>query len=200
MKVIFIDWYKTLSSSVFWQHLEDIKPNIYKKVVSAYLETHGSLINPWMRGEFTAEQICKKIADSAQEDYELVLDSLKQSAQDMKFDDPSILKLISQVRHTGIKIVIATDNMDTFNRWTVPSLQLNKHFDGILNSWKLKTLKGDSCSRFFGQYISNNHLSPDECVIIDDSEDKNNTIARYGIKYIQITSPSEVSDILKQFT
>lgn len=56
-KIIFIDWYKTLSTSKFCDGMENEYPNEYKLIVNSFLNSNGSLINPWMRGDYTTEKV-----------------------------------------------------------------------------------------------------------------------------------------------
>jgi len=198
-KVVFIDWYKTLSNSVFWEHLENEDREKYDLIVNSFLKSFGDLINPWMRGKFTSEDMAKKIAEDTNLNEKYILDGLKKSTQDMAFAEDRIVDLIKQLRSNDTKVIVATDNMDTFIRWTVPQMKLDKLFNGILNSWELKRLKGDfegGSSKFFSKYLKANSLSPAECLLIDDSEDKESRLSDFGINYVRINSTSDVVDII----
>jgi FMN phosphatase YigB (HAD superfamily) len=148
-----------------------------------------------MRGKYTAEVFSKKIAKDTKLETEYVLGELIKSTEDMKFDSEEVLNQIQEIRQKGVKVIVATDNMDTFIRWTVPSLKLNKLFDGVLNSWELKALKGDfdrRTSRFFDNFFKNINLATTDCVLFDDSEDKENRIQNYGIEYVQISGSEDL--------
>ncbi len=72
------------------------------------------------------------------------------------------------------KCVIATDNMDTFTRFTVPALRLSEHFDGILNSFERGVLKQDIDEQnpdripFFDEYLREYNLQCEDVVLTDD--------------------------------
>ncbi len=108
----------------------------------------------------------------------------------MNIDSKKSIHLINQLRATGTKVVLATDNMDSFVRWTIPALGLTNYFDDILDSFSLKALKRDfdeqGNSRFFSGYLSKNNLLPTDCVLIDDSPDIDNNLTTWGITYRQI--------------
>jgi FMN phosphatase YigB (HAD superfamily) len=143
-----------------------------------------------MKGQITSENILKKIAECTGISFDVLFEELVNSCQKMEYSTDRFIKLIAQIRHLGIRVVIATDNMDSFPRWTVPALGLEKMFDDILDSYTLKVLKRDfdvkGNSLFFSDYLRSVDIAPRECILIDDSEDKGNKIQNYGIEYRRI--------------
>ncbi len=201
-KTIFIDWYGTLSDSTFWGHIPSIDTELYPLRLTAESTLFGELsdlIAPWMRGDYTAEEIIYSVSQKSSLCKEKLLKQFILSTEKMVVD-PEVLTLVGRLRGAGTKVVIATDNMDSFTRWTTPALGLTHHFDGILNSYELKVLKKDfdtvDKSLFFGSYLQENGLRPDECVLVDDSEDRDGNIQKFGIEYIKINQSTELKDIL----
>ncbi len=94
--------------------------------------------------------------------------------------------------------------MDSFTRWTATSLSLDNHFDGVLNSYDIKALKEDFSengkSLFFSQFLAKNNFDPQECILIDDSNDVDNRINIFGIQYLKIEKSSELEEILNKLT
>lgn len=209
-KIVFLDWSGTISGSKFWGHLEDPKhPNheIYSKTQKFLFEENRHLLDPWMRGLVTSENILNKIAEDTEISFDVLLEEFVNSCIKMKYSTDRFIKLIAQIRHLGIRVVIATDNMDSFPRWTVTALGLEKIFDDILDSYTLKVLKRDfdaeGTSLFFSDYLHSVDISPRDCLLIDDSEDKGNKIQNYGIEYHRIEpivglEPELISIINKQ--
>src|SRR3989344_1051105 len=194
-KVIFLDWNGTLSSSKFWGHLEDPKHpknHIFLAIEKSLFGNFRHLISPWMRGEKTSEEMVKLISDDAGLNYDLAFKEFVKGCKKMKFVSNKVPKIVHEYRKHGIKMVIATDNMDSFSRWTVPALKLDKMFDDILDSSSLKKLKNDfepdGSNFFFTNYLKKNGIKPDESIIIDDSDDKEGKIQKYGIDYLKIES------------
>lgn len=192
-KVVFLDWNGTISSSKFWGHLEDINhPNnrLFSKIESVLFGKLRHLLKPWMTGQTTSEKVIRQISDKTDLSYEMVMKEFIESCKQMKFGSGNLNKLIQQLRASGTKVVIATDNMDSFPRWTIPSLALTDMFDDILDSYTLKAMKGDfdenGKNLFFSDYLSKNNIQPGESTLIDDSEDKENRIANIGIEYRKI--------------
>ena len=194
-KVIFLDWNGTLSSSKFWGHLENEGyPNnyLFPVIENSLFGNLRYLINPWMRGVKTSEEVINEIAADSKLDYDLIFREFVTSCQKMELVSNEVKKLIKFFRNNGTKMVIATDNMDSFSRWTVPSLKLKNLFDNILDSSTLKVLKNDFTSNgeslFFRKFMSQRKIKIGESMLIDDSDDKENRIQNYGINYLKIKS------------
>jgi len=192
-KVIFIDWQNTLSASLFWEHLKELEspyPEHFKKIQESLFIKHIDMAKDWMRGKYTTEQIVAKVAGDTNIPYEQLHKDFVFSCQTMKIE-PEVLDLIQKMRKRGIKIVIATDNMDSFKRWTTDSLKLADYFDDVLNSYSLKALKGDlnedGESLFFKDYLIKHNVKKGESALLDDSQLKAEIIEKHGIDYYQIT-------------
>lgn len=203
-KVVFIDWYNTLSSSRFWSRLEDPKhPNYdyFLKIQPILFSDQSNIILPWMRGQLTSEEVVDQISDKTGTPKDLIMSELIYSCKNLEFISENSLDLIKSLRKAGLKVVIATDNMDTFMRWTVPSLKLRNIFDGILDSFNLKALKQDfgdnSESLFFSNYLKENLVLPGESVLIDDSMEIDNKIQNIGIEYMRIV-PGGLDEALRK--
>ena len=98
--------------------------------------------------------------------------------------------------------MIATDNMDTFERFTVPSMRLKDIFDDFLISHSLRVLKGDvqeNSIPFFDGYLNKNNLTYMETVLLDDCADYTGVYDRLGLQIIQIISPEKLVNVLKEY-
>lgn len=194
-RIVFIDWNGTLSKSKFWGHLEkstnaeDAK--LFNRLEESLFKTNILLLKPWMRAELTSEDVNKKLADKTGLDFDKVHNEFIKGCELMELASPHVSELINKIRRSGTKVYIATDNMDSFNRWTIPAMKLEAMFDGIVNSFAVKALKRDfddsGKSLFFEDTLKVECVEPHETVLIDDSEDKGNLLSNYGIKYIRIS-------------
>jgi FMN phosphatase YigB (HAD superfamily) len=121
----------------------------------------------------------------------------------MELDHKEIIPLLAKL-HIKYRLAVATDDTDSYIRWTVPSLNLENIFDDILVSWNLKCLKEDfnekGESLFFSKYLKDHSLKAKDCFLIDNSEDTENKIENYGIKYLKIDSPDNLPKILKDLS
>lgn len=206
-KAIFIDWNGTLSDSMFWGHLQNSQSTerreLYKKWEKAMFSDNKEEIQDWMRGESTTEDWVRKVALKTSTDYELVLAEFITGAKSMSLAQPKVIDFVRELRCQGVKVFIATDNMDSFSRWTVPSLGLVHFFDGIINSYNQGALKKDLAedgkSRFFEPIFARFKIDPNDSIMIDDSDDKGGSISSLGIKYQQVKSSKEVTGILYSY-
>ena len=195
-KCLFVDWHLTLSNSVFWEHLSNpTYPHypIFDYMQAALFQSSapGRWLLPWLRGALTSEEVIANVCQGTAFDQALVLAELIVSCQQMRLASEAIPALLSRLRAKGLKVVIATDNMDTFQRWTVPSLRLYELVDDILSSFELQALKMDTDehgqSRFFADYLHSHAVGWGESLLLDDGGDEyGNVIRQFGIDYQHI--------------
>lgn len=203
-KVIFLDWNGTLSNSFFWEHMRtsqegEIK-NLYNIWDKALFNKSKKYIENWMRGDFTTEEVLKEIARETETQYDLILKEFIKGCKSMHFVSEEIPFIVGNLKRKGYYIVIATNNMDCFTRWTVPHMKLDELFDDILNSFYLKGLKHEVFNGepiFFKDFFARYNISPNNCVFLDDSVDKEGYIESLGIKYIQIKNSKDLLEKLK---
>lgn len=205
-KVIFIDWNKTLSFDLFWGHLNDIGHPNHKHLdaIEKWLFVDNrTAINPWMRGEVNVEKIVEEMSKDTAIDRKIILDELKQSCEIMTFCFAGIEDLIRKIRDRGILVVVATDNMDTFNLFTAPALKLDLLFDGILNSHTLGHLKDDvdppNRILFFDAFLEKHSLTYADSILLDDSPDSSGKYKKLGFSRELIDSPEKLERILESF-
>ncbi|MBI2357001.1 haloacid dehalogenase-like hydrolase [Candidatus Dojkabacteria bacterium] len=203
-KVVFFDWNGTLSNSFFWEHMRQSEKEEIRKLYeiwdNALFKRPKAYIQDWMRGLFTTEDVLKEIAKETKTEYKLLLREFVKGCKSMTFVSDELPDIIKGLRSRGYYVVVATNNMDCFTRWTLPFMKLEDQFDEILNSFYLKGLKNDvknGKSVFFADFFSKYDVPPTNCIFLDDSVDKDDYITRLGIKYIQIESSDDFLMILK---
>ena len=162
-KVVFLDWYKTLSKSLFWEQLSDKNHPFHhlgQKITDwLFVENTDKFtdkLKAWMRGEQSAEEVCSQICQDLGVSFETVFTELVKSSGTMKYCNISLPEIVQQIRSQGRKVVIATDNMDTFMRFTVPALDLQDQYDDILVSSEIGAVKDDyesGTSLFFANFM-----------------------------------------------
>ena len=99
-------------------------------------------------------------------------------------------------------MVVATDNMDTFRRFTIPRMGLEKIFDDFLLSCELGCFKYDvSCLRlpFFDNYLKKKNLNYQEVVLIDDSLEKSGIFEKLGFKIEYVNKKNSLVDLLTKY-
>lgn len=204
-RCIFVDWHNTLSQSLFWDHLEaggSVSRQLCARLRSSLFGRRRELLNPWMRGTLSTEAVMEIIAEDTGLPSDLILTEFIAGCQQMAFDSPDIPALVGTLRADGCRVVIATDNMDCFLRWTVPSLGLTDIFDDILCSAEIGGLKrdldGGGQSVFFRKALSEFRLRPGESVLLDDDASVAESIRSFGIDFLQITTEQKLAPALQQ--
>ncbi len=91
----------------------------------------------------------------------------------------------------GTRVVVATDNMDAFRRFTIPAMRLEEWIDDFLISCELGILKNDCLDGqllFFAPFIKANGFTYSDAVLLDDSGDPTGMFERAGLRVIPIKS------------
>ncbi len=200
LKVIFIDWYLTLTSVTFLNKLKIEDYALFRKFIEVIFEN-----NPegwqydWARGKLTKEDAAEKISQTGIMSYEKVLQTFADCCSHQTLDYPEVLNEINKIRQKGIKVVLATDNWDVFTDYTVPSLQLNKHFDAVLSSNQIGYLKRDEQKQsipFFAGYLEQNNIFAPESLLIDDNVINTEMCQKHHIQGIKVQSTKDTLNLL----
>ncbi len=205
-KVIFVDWHKTLSYDDFWEHLKSPdhpRHKYFKPLNECLFADSYQLTSSWMCGQATMEAVMEKVSRKTSIPLEIVMQELIFSLENTKFCLPNIKELVQSVQATGKKVVVATDNMDTFNRYTAPALKMDKIFDGVINSYDVGCLKDDPDPAdkilFFEDYLDKNNFTYSDAVLLDNSPDSSGKYKRLGFERKLIDSPETLEAILKSY-
>lgn len=131
-------------------------------------EDDRELVHKWLRGEISAVQMNKDIADRAGIDLGILNQAFKKSVELMTLDE-DLLALINEIRKQGIKVGLVTDNMDVFSEITIKNHKLNQKFDVVLNSADYGFLKKEQNGRLLDialEKLGENDIS--RSLIVDD--------------------------------
>ncbi len=184
VRAVFIDWYGTLSVSRLWEHWSEPRHprhSEFQKIQAEWNESLRPLVHRWCLGEIRSEAWAKSVAELINIPVALVLAEMVRSCRNAELVSPEIVPLVRAFREADVKVFIATDNSDSFDRWTVPELGLNRHFDGILNSSNLGVAKFDSPEIFFGPTLSRYGIDPQEAILLDDSAGQDCAVVQFGM-------------------
>lgn len=205
IKTIFLDWNKTLSNSIFWEQMKNPAhpQNAFIEKLEDYLfNKNYFLINEWMLGREKSEGICKKISMAINLKFDVLFKELVISSQKMKFVDDQIPSVLKEIRKKGIKVIVATDNMDTFRRFTIPGMKLDKIFDGFLISSELGCFKYDIVDNrlpFFDDYFNSKKVNHKEAILIDDSIEKTGIFEKVGFMIKNVQNKQELMELLETY-
>ncbi len=205
-KVVFIDWDGTLSGSRFWERWRGTPQ--YELIQSKLFGSREGklIIRDWMLGLRDYKSVLSYLTEATTIPYNELARELQYSAENMQFIDQQALEKIRLLREYGVKVLIATDNMDTFRLWTMPALGIESLFDGVLASdiqGAMKSyLSSDGVSLFFAPYFLQNDLAPQNMVLIDDSIDTK-VVEKFGMNFMHVDDKHSLTfhldNILKEF-
>ena len=204
LKVIFIDWYLTLTSVTFLNKLKVENHDLFRKFIEIIFEQDKTGWHyDWARGKLSKEDAAQKIAQAGIMPYDKVLQTFADCCSHQTIDYPEVLNIIGNLRRQGLKVVMATDNWDVFTDYTVPSLHLYQHFDDIISSNEIGYIKRDAPANdmlFFKAYMEKHHLKKDEVVLIDDADVNVETCRKCNIPFIQIENCYNTLCLLKNIS
>ncbi|NTJ61168.1 hypothetical protein G6M50_17055 [Agrobacterium rhizogenes] len=189
--IIFIDFDGTICHDRYWRSLPCDKQN---KLQTYLFQENRHIVSNWMLGFHTAEEINGLVATILDMPYDKVWDVFVEDCQSMRVS-PATLARLSRLRPIA-NIILVTGNMDSFSRFTVPALGLDRHFDAISNSYNEGRLKTDDGGTLFLQYAAQFSASIQDCVIIDDSEEVCSIFAGLGGTSLCVTAEHEADAIL----
>ncbi|CAN5607524.1 hypothetical protein BH11ARM2_BH11ARM2_19440 [soil metagenome] len=192
LKAVFLDWYGTLSTSHFlghWAREGHPQRGAYKGLQEWWHAPESQIfLDGWLRGRYDAEGFIDEIAGHLGLSREFVASELEESYRQWTLLEPETKSLLAELRRRGVRVVLATDNVDACIRWAIPALGLQDSFDDVLSSHEIHLFKGevDSAGRsgFFLPYLEKHGIGPGESALIDDSIGLAETVERTGIRFL----------------
>jgi len=155
---------------VFWGSLRSVDSQDYalgQKIEDILFSKNRALINDWMRGQKSSEELNTFLSEQLQTSPERLWDIFLRDCKSMEFDN-QLRKKIEQIK-TRAHVVLVTGNMDCFTRYTVPALALEKVFDKIINSSDLGYLKTEKEGETFLACVREYDVQISQTFLIDDS-------------------------------
>lgn len=202
IKTIFLDWNGTICNNVFWQQLDnDSTKEIFEKIKKSLFIDNGNLIDPWMKNQLSMNDIVDTIYNETKINKQFLKEQLIFSSENMNFVNPEIPNIIKLIQEKGIKVVLASDNMDVF-RYTISKLKLDLLFDDLLLSNEIGFLKTEwtgNTSLFFKNYIKRKNLNINKCILIDDAKNLIDMCHDIRMQNLKIDNCHETINKLKIF-
>lgn len=161
--VLFIDFDGTLCHDKFWRSLS---PELLSKI-KLFEFDEEQIAQRWMRGEFTSEEINRRVAPLIGMDYQELWDLFVENCSTMEVSK-DLLETLSNLR-SRYHVVLMTDNMDSFDQFTVPALHLEDYFDLIVNSYNKKRGKEDESGKNFTEVLQSYDSAIEDSILIDNS-------------------------------
>ncbi len=180
--VLFIDFDGTLCHDRFWRSLP---PEILEKI-KIFEFDENKVAERWMKGEFTSEEINQQIAESIGMEYEKLWETFVDNCSTMSVSQDTLNKLLDL--REKYYLVLITDNMDSLDRFTIPSLGLAEYFDAIVNSYNERAGKNDENGKSFLKVVERLGSDITKSFLIDNSKSACKTFEALGGKSFLATS------------
>lgn len=193
--VLFVDFDGTLCEQRYWRSLPNGQ---YEHIQRDLFGGDRTLVDAWMLGEYTAEEINRRVAETYGIPYEELWSIFVKDCETMTIS-PAVLEKLRVLRNSYTTILM-TVNMDSFSRFTVPALELDRHFDHISNSWEEKLHKSDDDGALFLRYADRLKTDMQSCVLIDDSPSNCEQFEKLGGKAYLVTPETGVEEYLERLS
>ncbi len=190
---IFVDFDGTICFDYFWRST----PKEIKNAIGKFLfQDNTYLLEDWMRGQKSSEDINQIISDKCNLDYNMIWNYFVKDCKNMIISE-DILCALSACKKNNILILI-TDNMDCFNRFTKNKLNLSEYFHYIFNSCDYGFLKDDPPQRgLFKKIIDLQGFDVQKSVLLDNSQKNCDLFNQLGGTSFLIKDKQDVISILK---
>lgn len=190
--ILFVDFDGVLSSDRFWRGMgaED-----YERIQEFLIVGNRPMMNRWMRGGHTAEEINAYLSEHLHIPYEKLWEVFVNDAKTMNisFD---VLNTIGQLRdrfHT----VLITVNMDSLERFTVPAHNLDSYFDVVVNSYKDGRFKSEEGGQQFLDTANSLNAPIEFSYLIDDRENNCEVFRNLGGLALKVDEHQSTLEHLK---
>ena len=193
--ILFIDFDGTICFDKYWRSLSPDKFEVVQKTIFGEDRT---LLNKWMLGEHTAEEINQIVSKSTGVPYEELWQLFVNDCETMQVSE-KVLDKINQLRNK-YTVILMTGNMDSFNRFTVPALHLDKYFDHINNSFFDRQFKDDNNGEKFIEYAKAFEVDIGECILIDNSSKTCELFSSLGGQSLLITPEQNINFYLDKIS
>jgi FMN phosphatase YigB (HAD superfamily) len=148
-----------------------------------------------MRGHLSSEEICREIEQAGLGQADEHLEALKRSCEDF-LPAPAVIEALTSLACRA-DVVLVSDNMDCFARWTVPTLKPLGIFKELVISSDVGLLKNDDGGRVFLDICSRYGAKPHDVVFIDDSASTRQTFERLGGQALPTNSPEDTVKVIQ---
>lgn len=161
---LLIDFGGTLCHDFFWRSLPQDQ---FLRMESYLFGVDRTLVNDWMRGKYTSEQVSQRLAQHLGVDEQWLWEQFVRDCQTMRVNEVVRQRLEELKKRFALALV--TDNMDSFTRFTVPALKFEYLFSLVVSSYEHRMLKNDAHGAIFERTAKALEQEISSMVLLDDS-------------------------------
>jgi FMN phosphatase YigB (HAD superfamily) len=193
-KILFIDFDGTICFDRFWKSLSKDE---YEKIQKYLFKDNIKIVNDWMRGKHTMEEINLLLSEKLSLDYNYLYSTFKSDCENMKIEK-NVLENLERLREKYI-LILVTGNMDCFSRITKKRLNLEKYFHEIYNSSDSGVFKYENDGQLFLDISKKYSIDISNTCLFDDSEKVCEVFRKLGGKVFKVSQNQKIQDYLKDF-
>lgn len=190
--IVFVDYYQTLTADSYWRLLDD---SVQGDVESYLYEAGFDMFVAWMCGEYTDEEIHRKLAKELGYDFQELWDGFVEGARTVSIDSDA--KAFLHKYSLDIPLILATDNFNCFDEFVVPNTPVLSCFDGIYNSYNLRKTKLENCELFFNKIANEENNDLSSSYLLEDNSDICKSFELVGKRAIHIDDPKQTASALE---
>lgn len=198
--ILFVDFNGVISYKNFWYSLTDKEHELhsYLSRIEQYLfKDNIEIILDWMLGKYTSEEIHKILEKEIGVPYAKLYPLFEKECGEIDISQVILDKL--QELREFYTLILITDNMDSFDRFTLPNNQhLVAAFDRIDNSASIQKFKKTNDGEYFKDTITEYGAVLENCILMDDSSNNCKLFEDIGGKALKTTNEEEAIDALNE--
>ncbi len=196
--ILFCDFNGVLSYNKFWSTFSDPEHKLnpfHSKITNFLFVENREIFDDWMIGKYTSEEIHELISKETGIPFTEAFETFQQECEDLDIS-VELLKIIKELK-SKFYCILATGNMDSFNRFTLPNNPLlTEVFDEINNSYDIKMLKTTENGKYFLEKCSELGVDIKDCILIDDSSRTCNAFSNLGGTTYCVSGVNQVREVL----
>lgn len=185
--ILFCDFDGVLCYDRYWRSVPVDK---WKAIQELLFLNDTSLVNDWMRGKYTSEEINQFVSEKIDMPFNELWNIFINDCKNMKVSLKALEKLY-QLR-SKYTVILITGNMDSFTRFTHPELMLDNYFDYISNSYYEGMHKSDNNGELFLKYASKYNVVIENCLLFDDSIKNGDIFSNLGGTAYLVTPEKDI--------
>lgn len=203
-RVVFFDWFGTLSCSTLWQHITNnprhpLHHQLTPQVAALFSQGAEDILKLWMRGTLDYTDILSRLKVNLPANYRIdylervLLESCRRAEI-----RPRMFEVIKDARQHAF-VAVATDNMDCFSASLPRAVETNFPFDDVLISAEIGSLKKEDPYGFFGPALDRFQLGFGDALLVDDCPETCSVFRRCGGTAVQYRSSAQVEAAISRF-
>lgn len=196
--ILFIDYNGVISYLNFWFSIQsaDHQLHKYSGLISDFLfKNNSDIVSDWMLGKYTSEVVNKILSDQFDISFEQLYKVFVEDCMRMDFDKGIYDSLC--LLKDKFTIILRTDNMDSFTRFTVPANEQFGIFDEIHNSYELREFKVYRQGSYFLEICDRYGVDIKNCILIDDARKNCDVFDLIGGKSLCVSGVKNVTYTLR---